>query len=136
MQTSTLEALGRYRTLRDKTIGPGTPPRFFVNFRGVPLGYFGLHVAFTLLRQQLGWTQAPVPRLHDLRHSFAVRTLLAWSQSGQPFGSKLWTLSTYLGHQHLADTYWYFTAVPELMQLSQQRFATAQAWASQGGDQE
>jgi integrase len=70
--------------------------------------------------------------LHDLRHTFAVRTLVAWYRSGEPVGSKLWTLSTYLGHQHLADTYWYLTAVPELMQLCQDRFASAQTWASGG----
>ena len=46
--------------------------------------------------------------------------------------AKLWALSTYLGHRHLAHTYWYLSAVPELMHLCQQRFATAQLWASGG----
>ena len=48
----------------------------------------------------------------------------------QPVEAKLWILSTYLGHRHLAGTYWYLSAVPELMQLCQQRFAAAQGWAS------
>jgi integrase len=87
---------------------------------------------FRELCRGLGWTQPPVPRLHDLRHTFAVRTLLNWYRSEAPVEPKLWTLSTYLGHRHWADTYWYLTAVPELMQLCQQRFATAQAWASGG----
>jgi integrase/recombinase XerD len=65
-----------------------------------------------------------------------VRTLLAWYRSGEPVEPKLWTLSTYLGHRHLAHTYWYLSAVPELMQLCQQRFASAQTWASQGADHE
>ncbi len=134
VESSTLEALQRYRTLRGKAIGPARVSRFFVTFRGGPLGYFGVSGAFRKLCRRLGWTQPPVPRLHDLRHTFAVRTLLAWYRSGQPIGPKLWTLSTYLGHRHLADTYWYLTAVPELMQLCQERFATAQAWASTGGD--
>jgi len=129
---STLEALGRYRTLRDKAIGSGVASRFFVTFRGEPLGYFGVSAAFRKLCRGLGWTQPPIPRLHDLRHTFAVRTLLGWYRSGEPIGPKLWTLSTYLGHRHLADTYWYLSAVPELMQLCQERFATAQTWASEG----
>jgi integrase len=136
IQTSTVEALSSYRALRRKAIGSTAGPRLFVTFRGRPLGYFGVNMAFAQLRRSLGWTHRPVPRLHDLRHTFAVHTLLAWYRSGEPVGPKLWTLSTYLGHRHLADTYWYLSAVPELMQLCQQRFAAAQSWASQGGDHE
>jgi integrase len=136
VQSSTMEALGRYRRLRRKAFGLKAGPRFFVNFRGTPLSYFGVNKAFHQLRRALGWTQRPIPRLHDLRHTFAVRTLLAWYRSGEPVDTKLWTLSTYLGHRHLADTYWYLSAVPELMQLCQQRFAAAQSWASQGADHE
>ena len=136
VQASTLEALRRYRILRDKSLGSLSTPRFFATFRGEPLGYHGVNSFFRVLRRRLGWTQRPIPRLHDLRHSFAVRTLLAWNQSDQPVGPKLWSLSTYLGHRHLADTYWYLTAVPELMHLIQQRFAAAQAWASSGAAHE
>ena len=134
VQASTLEALQRYRTLRQKALGSAVAPAFFVTFRGKPLGYAGVNGAFGKLRQDLGWTKPPVPRLHDLRHTFTVRTLLAWYQSGEPVGPKLWLLSSYLGHRHLADTYWYLTAVPQLMQLCQERFATAQKWASEEGD--
>jgi integrase len=133
VQPSTVEALQRYRSVRTQAMGAAVVPRFFVTDRGKPLGYFGVNVAFRTLRRGLGWTQPPVPRLHDLRHTFAVRTLLTWYRSGEPVDPKLWTLSTYLGHRHLADTYWYLTAVPELMQLCQERFATAQRWASEGG---
>lgn len=132
VQTSTLEMLRRYQTLRDKAIRPRLAPKFFVTIRGQPLGYTGVSAVFRGLCRRLGWTQEPVPRLHDLRHTFAVRTLLAWYRSGEPVESKLWTLSTYLGHRHLADTYWYLSAVPELMELCQKRFAAAQAWASGG----
>jgi integrase len=131
VQASTLEALKRYQTLRKKAIGCAVAPRLFVTFRGEPVGYFGLSASFRHLCRGLGWTHAPVPRLHDLRHTFAVRTLLAWYRSGDPVGPKLWTLSTYLGHRHLADTYWYLTAVPELMHLCHERFALAQGWASE-----
>jgi integrase/recombinase XerC len=136
VQSSTMEALGRYRCLRRKAFGRKAGPRFFVNSQGTPLGYFGVNRAFHQLRRALGWTHRPIPRLHDLRHTFAVRTLLAWYRSGEPLDTKLWTLSTYLGHRHLADTYWYLSAVPELMQLCQQRFAAAQTWASRGADHE
>lgn len=132
VQPSTLEALQHYQTLRNKALGPRVAPAFFVTVGGKPLGYSGVSQVFRSLCRRLGWIQPPVPRLHDLRHTFAVRTLVNWYQSGQPIGPKIWTLSTYLGHRHLADTYWYLTAVPELMQLCQQRFATAQAWASEG----
>lgn len=134
VQSSTLEALQHYRIVRDKAVGPRVASAFFVTLHGKPLGYSGVSHVFRNLCRRLGWTHPPVPRLHDLRHTFAVRTLLNWYRSGQPVGPKLWTLSTYLGHRHLADTYWYLTAVPELMQLCQQRFATAQAWASGGID--
>jgi integrase len=132
VQPSTLKALRGYRTLRNQAIGSGVAARFFVTFRGKPLGYFGVSAAFRKLCRALGWTQPPIPRLHDFRHTFTVHTLLAWYRSGEPVGPKLWTLSSYLGHRHLADTYWYLTAVPELMELCQQRFATAQVWASGG----
>jgi integrase len=132
VQPSTLEALQRYRTLRDQASGPRVAPAFFVTVHSQPLGYSGVSAVFRSLCRQLGWTQQPIPRLHDLRHTFAVRTLLNWYRGGQPVGPKLWTLSTYLGHRHLADTYWYLSAVPELMQLCQERFATAQLWASGG----
>jgi integrase len=131
VQPSTLQSLQRYRRWRDQTIG-SSAPRFFVSFRGEPLGQSGVNAAFRKLCRTLGWTQAPVPRLHDLRHTFAVRTLLGWYQKQEPIGPKLWVLSTYLGHRHPADTYWYLTAVPELMQLGLERFASTQAWASGG----
>lgn len=132
LHPSTLEMLRRYQSLRDRLIRPVLAPKFFVTIRGKALGYTGVSATFRALCRELGWTQEPIPRLHDLRHAFAVRTLLAWYRSGEPVEPKLWTLSTYLGHRHLADTYWYLSAVPELMELSQQRFAAAQLWASGG----
>lgn len=132
LHRSTLEKLQAYQSIRDQLFRPASTPSFFVTIRGKPLGYRGVSATFRDLCRSLGWTQEPIPRLHDLRHSFAVRTLLSWYRSGEPVEPKLWTLSTYLGHRHLADTYWYLSAVPELMALSQQRFAAAQHWASGG----
>ena len=118
VHASTLEALERYRSLRKKSVPSGSSSRLFVSWRGCPLGYPGIHAPFRRLCRNLGWTRPPVPRLHDFRHTFAVRTLLGWYRSGQSAASQLWTLSTYLGHRHLADTYWYLTAIPELMRCA------------------
>ena len=57
------------------------------------------------------------PRLHDLRHTFAIRTLLGWYRSGEDVQAKIPSLSTYLGHREPASTYWYLSAVPELLAM-------------------
>src|SRR5882724_6195910 len=62
------------------------------------------------------------PRLHDMRHTMAVRTLLRWHREGAEVDRKMPALSTYLGHVEVSDTYWYLTAVPELMALTAARF--------------
>ncbi|MBM4319079.1 MAG: integrase [Deltaproteobacteria bacterium] len=61
------------------------------------------------------------PRLHDLRHRFGVRTLLDWYRAGADVERELPKLSTYLGHVHINDTYWYLEAVPELLALATER---------------
>jgi integrase len=55
------------------------------------------------------------PRLHDLRHRFATETLLGWSRAGAEIEREMPSLSTYLGHSNIADTYWYLSAHPELL---------------------
>jgi integrase/recombinase XerD len=64
------------------------------------------------------------PRAHDLRHSFAVDTLIRWQRSGLNIEENIATLSTYLGHVSPADTYWYLSASPELMGLAADRLHT------------
>jgi integrase len=61
------------------------------------------------------------PRIHDLRHSFAVNTLIGWHRDGHNVHARLPELSTYLGHADPKHTYWYLSAVPELMELAAQR---------------
>jgi len=61
------------------------------------------------------------PRLHDLRHTFAVRTLLDAYRSGGDVGARLGLLSTYLGHADPRDTYWYLSAAPELLAVAAER---------------
>ena len=65
------------------------------------------------------------PRLHDLRHTFAVRTLLGWYRTGEDVQAKIPSLSTYLGHREPSSTYWYLSAAPELLALAAARQDTA-----------
>jgi integrase len=80
---------------------------------------------FYTLSRQIGLRAVDAsrgPRLHDFRHRFAVKTLIQWYRSGQDVERRLPVLSTYLGHVHVADTYWYLSACPELMGLAVKRF--------------
>jgi integrase/recombinase XerD len=65
------------------------------------------------------------PRLHDLRHRFAIRTLVNAYRDGGAVDPLLPVLATYLGHVHVQDTYWYLEAVPELLQLATERLTDA-----------
>ncbi len=70
------------------------------------------------------------PRIHDLRHSFAVATLLDWYRRGEDVPSMLPKLCTYLGHADPKDTFWYLSAAPELLALAGQRLDTYLAGAA------
>jgi site-specific recombinase XerD len=69
----------------------------------------------------IGAGASSAPRLHDLRHTFAVRTLLRWYRTGEDVQAKPPLLSTYLGHREPASTYWYLSAAPELLSLAAAR---------------
>jgi integrase len=96
VQSSTLEALQRYRTLRDKATGPRVTPAFFVTVRGKPLGYTGVSAVFRSLCRRLGWTQPPVPRQHDLRQNAECRKMPSRASRllNNLRGSRLLALST------------------------------------------
>jgi integrase len=119
LHASTLEALRRYVDRRDRLF-PRTRS-FFVSERGTRLTVWSVEKTFVLLSRQIG-LRSPEdsygPRLHDLRHRFAVQTLLRWYRTDIDVERHLPELSTYLGHVHVADTYWYISAVPELLQLA------------------
>jgi integrase len=61
------------------------------------------------------------PRLHDFRHHLAVDTLIGWYRAGVDIDQHLPELSAYLGHTHVTDTYWYLSAVPELLGVATAR---------------
>jgi integrase len=121
LHPSTTEALGRYADQRD-TLVRGPSEAFFVFGTRGALSYACVGVCFRALTRALGLRTAEVhPRVHDLRHSFVVSTLLNWHQAGLDIGGRLALLSNYLGHTSIEGTYWYFSAVPELMALALER---------------
>lgn len=76
---------------------------------------------FAYLRTQLAWPNRgahSTPRVHDLRHTFVVRRMLVWHAEGMDLDQAMLGLSTYVGHAMVTNTYWYLTAVPELMALA------------------
>jgi integrase len=134
LHPSTTAALARYAAERDSRCdGPG---RFFRTERTPALHKDTVEKTFGRIRTRLGWTaegRAHQPRIHDLRHSFAVRRLLCWYEEGADLDRKLLALSLYLGHAHVSDTYWYLTGVPELMAITARRFERF-ANSSQAGE--
>ncbi len=125
LHPSATKALRRYAAQRDRHYPQPPSSTFFVNQLGTALGGSGVYKTFGILRQQLGWKKGASgrrPRLHDLRHTMAVRRLLGWYEEGVDIHGKIATLSTYLGHVEVTDTYWYLTAVPELLAVAAGRF--------------
>lgn len=119
------QALIRYAALRDEDRDAPRSPSFFQTGRAPALTRAAVEKTFSRLRDRLGWTaqgRARRPRIHDLRHTFAVRRLLRWYQDGADVDRKILALATYLGHAKVTDTYWYLSAVPELLALGSQRF--------------
>jgi integrase len=102
------------------------PPSFFFRTQRVPkLTPAAVKKTFARIRHRLGWStegRTRRPRIHDCRHTFAVRRLLRWYEEGADIAQKIPALSTYLGHAKVTDTYWYLTGVPELMAIASQRF--------------
>jgi integrase len=90
----------------------------FVSNWGNRLDVGQIHRNFYAVSRQIGLrgpTDSHGPRLHDLRHRFALMTLLRWYRTGEDAERRLPILSTYLGHIHVSDTFWYLNAWPELM---------------------
>ena len=121
---STKRALRRYAERRDQLYPRPSTPSFFLSEQGRRLTWWILRWTFVQLSHKCG-LRAPAdrrgPRLHDFRHTFAVRTILAWYRAGTNVEQRIPQLSTYLGHVHVTDTYWYLSGVPELLALAAAR---------------
>jgi integrase len=117
---TTLAALEHYATLRDQLCATPLTPSFFVSVRGNRAIYAVVQQVFRRLCDTagIGTQSATRPRIHDLRHTFAVDTLVEWYRTGEDVEACLPTLSTYLGHRDPRSTYWYLSAAPELLALA------------------
>ena len=114
--------LRSYVARRDELCPKPKPASFFVSSTGTSLGYSGVRETFIQLTTTIGLRTATVqPRIHDLRHSFAMRCLINWHRSGVNIEGRMVVLSNYLGHVNPAGTYWYLSASPELMELAAAR---------------
>ena len=121
---TTMLALGDYAAWRDERCPHPQSPAFFLNERAKRISVTSFRKSFRTLTCQTGPRDPAAsrgPRLHDLRHTFAVTTLMQWYRDGVDVDRRLPRLSTWLGHSCIADSYWYLTAVPELMALSARR---------------
>jgi integrase/recombinase XerD len=120
LHDSTVTALARYARLRDARHPQPATPAFFLSARGARVGRHELNQAFTTLIRQAGLDghgSRARPRPYDLRHAYAVNTLLGWLRAGEDVDRKMPLLSTFLGHTDPASTYWYLEGVPELLEL-------------------
>jgi integrase len=120
LHETTVSALRAYAGLRDARFPTPSTPAFFISARGRRIARAELNQTFTKLIREVGLeghgTRAR-PRPHDLRHAFAVHTLLDWYRNGEDIDRLMPRLSTFLGHTDPASTYWYLEAVPELLEL-------------------
>jgi integrase len=119
IHASTVDALANYSRRRDRLCQPADQA-FFISTTGRRLLYCNAHLAWLEMVRQAGLLPRSAicrPRPHDLRHSFAVRTLIGWYRDGADVQAQMPMLSTYLGHVDPGNTYWYLSAAPELLHL-------------------
>lgn len=125
MHPTTTRALKDYAMRRDDCRACRNSPWFFVLRQGQRLRHQYPERVFVAVMRQIGLRDLEPhsrgPRLHDLRHSFAVNTIVRWYRAGEDVERLLPALATYLGHSKLRDTYWYLSACPELMEQAASR---------------
>jgi integrase len=118
LQPSTVEALQAYRKRRDELRPRRKQASFFISTVGTRLCESAVRSTFAQLVRWAGLepkSPACRPRIHSLRHTFAVATLLGWYRAGDDVMAKVPLLSTYLGHVGPVATYWYLQATPDLL---------------------
>jgi integrase len=136
LHATATRALRRYARQRERWARDSKA--FFVGGHGQSLPYTTVRSTFRRLCAQLNWRSngmLPRPRIHDLRHSFACRRLLRWYQQGVNVDHAIASLSTYLGHGKVTDTYWYLTGTAPLLAVAGNRFERFAEPVS-GGDYE
>jgi len=124
LHPSTTIALRRYLRRQDRPVPIEPTAALFTSATGTRLTYCNVHLAFKRIVDHAGLQPRSAgcrPRPHDLRHTFAVNTVLDAYRSGDDVNARLPLLSPYLGHAHPGSTYWYLQAAPELLALAGQR---------------
>jgi integrase len=122
LHASTVAALARYRSDRDRFASHRSSPSLFVSNAGKRLIYQNVDDSFRGFVYATGLaSRRPRPTLHDLRHTFAIRTVLDWHRQGVDVEARMPVLSTYLGHVGPSSTYWYLMAIPELLEAATTR---------------
>jgi integrase/recombinase XerD len=123
LHQSTVEALAAYDAIRNRFVAAPKSPTFFMSGKGTQIIYtdFGVKFRELVAVTRVGAGSPVVPRIHDLRHSFAVHTLVRWHQAAEDVGALLPRLSTYMGHLTPGYTYGYLSAAPELLALAAAR---------------
>jgi integrase len=123
LHPTALRALEDYASERERHFRQAAGPAFFVSLAGSRLFYNNVHLTFLRLVNWAGLADCKPhrPRIHDLRHTFAIRTLIDWYWAGLDVERQLPVLSTYLGHVNPSSTYWYLSAVPELLGVAAER---------------
>lgn len=124
---SIISRLVTYAQERDRLLG-FTPQSFFATDRGTRPDDCSARYNFAIVCQRIGLRPGQLygrhgrgPRIHDLRHSFAARTILGWYRAGKDPAREMVKLTAYLGHTKPENTYWYIEAVPELLELAARR---------------
>ncbi len=127
LHASTAQALTGYVALRRHRQPRPASPALFLSTAGTRLLHSNIGLTFAQLLDQAGIGRRSAscrPRIHDLRHTFSVASVLGWYRDGVDIPAMLPRLSTYLGHSDPANTYWYLSAAPELMALAGRRLGT------------
>ena len=124
IHSTTRDKLQRYKDLRDQRLPRPRGASFLVSEQGTRLTGSIVRHWFIRLSRQIGLRQRSDrhgPRIHDMRHRFVIKTLRRWYTTNQDVDAHLPELATYIGHGHVSDTYWYISAIPELLQLATKR---------------
>jgi integrase len=124
LHSSTVEALKAYSRVRDELCPAPKSASFFVSTLGKRLVYVTVQQVFHCLVGSVGLkarSKSGLPRIHDARHTFACTTLVGWYRAGLDVEAQMPLLSTWMGHTNPDKTFWYISAVPELLALAAQR---------------
>ena len=132
LHDTTRDAIRGYARARDRLLPHPATPALFIAEHGRRVTSWNARYTFAVVSRAIG-LRAPTtdnrhghgPRIHDMRHRLAVRTLIRWYREGRDVERELPKLATYLGHAHVTDTYWYLEAVPELLHLATERASRA-----------